>query len=386
MRDLRSEVISAFHPSPDKVTDDLVISRQTATELIRPDVQDLDVVDKPDQDENSPLRQPIRTPRDVRDQETDVAMSQSSWTSSEDTSAEDSCTGEEHDQELFLEAYTAFTTKSDKVGSVDSLRRWFSSVERLPDSWPLARLSITLDGLTSQLSKVVMSATMEIIASCRDPDYGLPSVTQLAKASSCSPLVLLGKSLSASVLQIWFPAHWAVRVETRLSSLGGTTSEYRAEHTQTLVPNVRCNIKLPGQSIDVEHLLQRFPTVLRGIIQGVFRQQAGGAWFPCRDLKLAITVLMPQSSEPHHWFGAVFFFFSSLAERAITAVPVTALPYEAIVTSSAMPRFHQAETQQKNTKPTATKQKTNNATPTTPKPKTKHLSGNRVAYFCTTYN
>ena len=61
----------------------------------------------------------------------------------------------------------------------------------------------------------------------------------------------------------------------------------------------------PGQSIDVEHLLQRFPTVLRGIIQGVFRQQAGGAWFPCRDLKLAITVLMPQSSEPHHWFGAV---------------------------------------------------------------------------------
>ena len=38
--------------------------------------------------------------------------------------------------------------------------------------------------------------------------------------------------------------------------------------------------------------------------------------------------------------GDLFFFFSSLAERAITAVPVTALPYEAIVTSSAMPRFH----------------------------------------------
>ena len=141
----------------------------------------LDLVDEPEQDENSPLRQPIRTPRDVRDQDTDVAMSQSSWTSTEDTSAEDSCTDEEHDQELFLEAYTAFTTKSDDVGSVDSLRRWFSSVERLPDSWPLARLSITLDGLTSQLSKVVMSATMEIIASCRYPDYGLPSVTQLAK-------------------------------------------------------------------------------------------------------------------------------------------------------------------------------------------------------------
>ena len=80
-----------------------------------------------------------------------------------------------------MEAYTAFTTKSEDAGSVESLRRWFSSVERLPDSWPLARLSITLDGLTTQLSKVVMTATMEIIASCRYPDYGLPCVTQLAK-------------------------------------------------------------------------------------------------------------------------------------------------------------------------------------------------------------
>ena len=55
-------------------------------------------------------------------------------------------------------------------------------------------------------------------------------------SSSCiSPMIVLGKSLSASVLQIWFPAHWAVRVETQL----------------------------PWQSIDVKHLLQRFPTILR---------------------------------------------------------------------------------------------------------------------------
>ena len=85
------------------------------------------------------------------------------------------------DQELFLEAYTSFTTKSEDAGSMQSLRRWFSSVERLPDSWPSARLSITLDGLTSPLSKVVMTATMEIIASCRYPDFGLLRLTQLAK-------------------------------------------------------------------------------------------------------------------------------------------------------------------------------------------------------------
>ncbi len=92
-------------------------------------------------------------------------------------------------------------------------------------------------------------------------------------AASCiSPLAVLGKSLSASVLQIWFPAHWAVRVATRVCNLGGDAPAYRAEHVETPVPNVRCSIRLPGQSLDVEHLLPHFPTVLHGIVQGVFRQ------------------------------------------------------------------------------------------------------------------
>ena len=49
MRDLHPEVIGAFHLSPDKVTEDLCISRQTATELIRPDVRDLELADEPEQ-------------------------------------------------------------------------------------------------------------------------------------------------------------------------------------------------------------------------------------------------------------------------------------------------------------------------------------------------
>ena len=73
-----------------------------------------------------------------------------------------------------------------------------------------------------------------------------------------------------------------------------------------------------------------------------------------------------------HRFLWIFFFFSSLAERAITAVPVTALPYEAFVTSSKMPRFHQAEThkrtqnqQQPNKKPTTQHQPHPNRKPST---------------------
>ena len=129
----------------------------------------------------SPPESPKKTPQDVRDQDGDAAMSQGSWTSSEDTSADESCTDEEHDQELFLEAYTSFKTKSGEFDSASGLQRWFGGVERLPDSWPMATLAVTLDGLATQLSKVVMTATMEIAASYRTPENCLPSLTQLAK-------------------------------------------------------------------------------------------------------------------------------------------------------------------------------------------------------------
>ena len=125
-------------------------------------------------------------------------------------------------------------------------------------------------------------------------------------SSSCtSPMTILGQSLTAGVLQIWFPAHWALRVASRIQTLGGTALEFKAEHVSTAVPHVRCGIKLPDQSLNVERLLPSFPTVYQGIVRGVFRQQAGGAWFPCKTLKIFITVIMPQSSDPHHWFAAV---------------------------------------------------------------------------------
>ena len=98
---------------------------------------------------------------------------------------------------------------------------------------------------------------------------------------------------------------------------------------------------------------------------------------PCIDLAMALQGFDIENTA---------FFFSSLAERAITAVPVTALQKEAIVTSSAMPRFHQAETKNKGRQHKKQPSKTNNTTPTKHKPKTKHLSGNRAAYSCTTYN
>ena len=53
-----------------------------------------------------------------------------------------------------LEAYTSFKTKSGDFDSASGLQQWFSGVERLPDSWPMARLAITLDGLVLQVSRM----------------------------------------------------------------------------------------------------------------------------------------------------------------------------------------------------------------------------------------
>ena len=396
---LRSEVLAKYNLTPDMLTGDLRVSQRTAAALSRPDVRDLVPEDNAEESENDPVSGwSERTPRDVRDPEGDVAMSQSSWTSSEDTSAVVSDADDvEQDHELFLEAYSSFKNQSGIFDSQKGLQDWFEGVERLPNSWPMARLSITLDGLVMQVEKVAMTAAMEIVASHIAPEECLPELTRLAKdltvalalhladlvasfltgvlagqtvllfgtntaallqasywvrpifeellyvsahgfqgaevearrasnglvkivsgktasaadrpaqtSSSCtSPMTILGQSLTAGVLQIWFPAHRALRVASRIQTLGGTALEFKAEHVSTAVPHVRCGIKLPDQSLNVERLLPSFPTVYQGIVRGVFRQQAGGAWFPCKTLKIFITVIMPQSSDPHHWFAAV---------------------------------------------------------------------------------
>ena len=132
-------------------------------------MRDLVPEDNAEESENDPVSGwSERTPRDVRDPKGDVAMSQSSWTSSED-------------HELFLEAYSSFKNQAGIFDSQKGLQEWFEGAERLPNSWPMARLSITLDGLVMQVEKVAMTAAMEIVASHIAPDECLPELTRLAK-------------------------------------------------------------------------------------------------------------------------------------------------------------------------------------------------------------
>ena len=106
MTSLRPVIIDKYGLTPDMLTHDLRVSQRTAAAVCRPDVRDLvpgeaDVVSE---DDSAPCLTG-HTPRDVRDPDGDIAMSQGSWSSSEDTSAVASGTDDgEQDQELFLEA------------------------------------------------------------------------------------------------------------------------------------------------------------------------------------------------------------------------------------------------------------------------------------------
>ena len=302
MTSLHPVILDKYGLTAELLSQDLRVSQVTAAAITRPDVRDLGPEEAAEySDDDQASGPPLATPRDVRDQEGEAGMSQVSLSSSEDTSAVFSGTDdEEHDQELFLEAYTASKRNPGQFNTREGLRDWFDGVERLPDSWPLARLSVTLDGLVMQVEKVAMTAAMQIIASHVAPEQCLPELTQLAKdltvslalhladrvatflngvlvenavllvgtatspllqasywvrpiyeellyasshtyqgadgearrasnglvkiisgkvtsagyqpqqtAGSCiSPLTVFGRQLSASVLQIWFPAHW----------------------------------------------------------------------------------------------------------------------------------------------------------------------------------
>ena len=56
--------------------------------------------------------------------------------------------------------------QSHTFTSEHAVARWFPQVENLPDSWPMARMFIPIDGLIFQAERIAISASMEIIAKC----------------------------------------------------------------------------------------------------------------------------------------------------------------------------------------------------------------------------
>ena len=112
------------------------------------------------------------------------ALSEHSWSSSDATTARDAGTdNQDEDQELFLQAYTSFWNQSRSFHNTPVRVMWSPNIEHLPDSWPLARMYLPIDGLFFQAEKVAIAAAMEVIASQPHPEGCQPAMTHLLPRS-----------------------------------------------------------------------------------------------------------------------------------------------------------------------------------------------------------
>ena len=80
---------------------------------------------------------------------------------------------------------------------------------------------------------------------------GLVKVMSGKIGSSSDQVQKTASSCISPLAEVWFPAHWAVRVKTRLCSLGETASEYRTawEMTRQTKPEVQTSAMFASQDL-----------------------------------------------------------------------------------------------------------------------------------------
>ncbi len=151
----------------------------------------------------------------------------------------------------------------------------------------------------------------------------------------------LGADCPVDFLNVWFPAHWAPLV---FKELQDRETKYRKEHrlwfdvpaqpsdtkklikertdalrsremhfqrgfmdTEGDLPTLIGKLKVDWVDFPLDDILQQFTTLKEGILRGVFRQKAAGAWFGigCRAEKAQITVLLPGGADLSSWLDKV---------------------------------------------------------------------------------
>ena len=71
------------------------------------------------------------------------------------------------------------------------------------------------------------------------------------------------------------------------------------------LPTLIGKLKVDWIDFPLDDTLQQLTTLKEGILRGVFRQKAAGAWFGCRAEKAQITVLLPGGADLSSWLDKV---------------------------------------------------------------------------------
>ena len=71
------------------------------------------------------------------------------------------------------------------------------------------------------------------------------------------------------------------------------------------LPTLIGKLKVDWIDFPLDDILQQLTTLKEGILRGVFKQKAAGAWFGCRAEKAQITVLLPGGADLSSWLDKV---------------------------------------------------------------------------------
>ena len=145
----------------------------------------------------------------------------------------------------------------------------------------------------------------------------------------------LGADCPVDYLNVWFPAHWAPLV---FKELQDRETKHRSKHSLWFdapplptdskklihertnarrsremhfqlgamdragnLPTFIGKLKVDWIDFPFDDILQQFTTLKEGILRGVFKQKAAGAWFGCRAEKAQITALLPGGGDLSSW-------------------------------------------------------------------------------------
>ena len=149
----------------------------------------------------------------------------------------------------------------------------------------------------------------------------------------------LGADCPVDYLNVWFPAHWSPIVFRELQdrevkyrqehmlwfdapALASDTPKLINERTDAVrsrnmhfhlgsmdqeghLPTLIGKLKIDWIDFPLDDILQQLTTLKEGILRGVFKQKAAGAWFGCRAEKAQITVLLPGGCGLSSWMDKV---------------------------------------------------------------------------------
>eukprot|EP00434_Breviolum_minutum_P045896 symbB.v1.2.041250.t1/scaffold7975.1/size9582/1 len=227
--------------------------------------------------------------------------------------------------ELMQLAYAAvgkdFTGKEDLIGAKYSK---LLKLEMVPERWPLARLSFSLQTCVDHLDRVLAGCCWEVQATRTTPSESLASLHEVAKCLTMKLAVYLAKEVAAilravlthetkklyndSTVHLLCSNYWVQPIYRELlhsSSRSNATRECERKRPSSGLARVTAYPK-PPKRWRPSASGTSFSDWIGGVIAGVFRQKGAAPWGITNAEKLQLSVFLPNDLSLEDWYAGVY--------------------------------------------------------------------------------